>query len=91
LFASCVDILLFVRRQLGAIEWERTPPETEHNWVNVSGLIHGLSYELRVVVIDPHIDTMTSDTVQFVTGVQLGNNVTFNKLDFISHSLVYKI
>jgi hypothetical protein len=70
---------------LGAVEWERTPPETEHNWVNVSGLIHGLTYQLRIVAIDRHGDAMKSDAVQFVTGVpQPGNINIFSGLTFLS-------
>ena len=56
----------------GADDWDSTTPETEHNWLNVSGLIHGVAYQLRIAAIDRHGDAMKSEAIQFVTGVQSG-------------------
>lgn len=52
--------------------WNQTDVEREHNWYNVSGLLHGRTYRLRVAAVDPHGDMMKSEYVEIVVGVYPG-------------------
>jgi hypothetical protein len=65
---NCSWILM----RTGDVDWYRTASENEHNWMNVSGLSHGLVYSLRVVALDQHGDEMKSEAIQFVAGLQTG-------------------
>ena len=56
----------------GAWEWRQTDVEREHNWYNVSGLLHGRTYRLRVNAVDRHGDTMKSHHVDVVVGIHPG-------------------
>ena len=38
----------------GGEQWERSEPETEHSRINVSGLIQGQTYQVRVVALGRH-------------------------------------
>jgi len=51
----------------------KTPIETEHNWVNVSGLIHGALYEFGVVAMNRKGDSMRSDLKKHKVGVRERN------------------
>ena len=53
--------------------WQKTEVEREHNWYNVSGLLHGRTYRLRVAAVDRHGDMMKSDYVEVVVGIHPGN------------------
>ena len=52
--------------------WQQTNVEREHNWYNVSGLLHGRSYRLRVAAVDRHGDMMKSEHVEVVVGIHPG-------------------
>jgi hypothetical protein len=54
----------------GSEDWQKTDIEREHNWINVSGLIHGSSYRIRVAAIDRHGDTMKSEAMWIAVGIQ---------------------
>ena len=54
------------------LNWQQTEIEREHNWYNVSGLLHGRIYRLRVAAVDRHGDMMKSDYVEVVIGIHPG-------------------
>jgi len=53
-------------------DWQKTELEREHNWYNVSGLLHGRTYRLRVAAVDRHGDMMKSEYVEIVVGIHPG-------------------
>ena len=53
--------------------WRQTEVEREHNWFNVSGLLHGRTYRLRVAAVDRHGDMMKSEYVEIVVGIHPGS------------------
>ena len=53
-------------------DWRNTEVEREHNWYNVSGLLHGRTYRLRVAAVDRHGDMMKSEYVEIVVGIHPG-------------------
>jgi len=53
-------------------DWHKTELEREHNWYNVSGLIHGRTYRIRVAAVDRHGDMMKSEFVEVVVGIHPG-------------------
>jgi len=66
----------------GSDEWERSDAETEHSQVNVSGLVHGQAYELRVVALGHHGNPdVKSDVEEITVGLPHG----------MSLAVIYKI
>jgi len=66
----------------GGGQWERSEAETEHSRVNVSGLTHGHTYQLRVVALG-HVgnrDDVRSDTHEVKVGLPQGESVTLCKI-----------
>jgi len=61
----------------GSDEWERSDPESEHSRVNVSGLTHGQTYQLRVVALGRlgNRDDVTSEPLRVVVGLPQGQSV----------------
>jgi len=55
-------------------QWERSEPESEHSYVNVSGLTRGQTYELRVVALGRigNRDDVTSETQRVYVGPPRG-------------------
>ena len=62
-------------------EWERSEPESEHSRVNVSGLTHGQTYQLRVVALGHHgnRNDVTSDAHEVKVGLPQGESITLNR------------
>ena len=58
----------------GSEQWERSEPETESSHVNVSGLVHGQTYQLRVVALGRlgNRDDVTSEPQRVVVGLPQG-------------------
>ena len=58
----------------GSDQWERSEPESEHSQVNVSGLTHGQTYQLRVVALGRlgNRDDVTSESQRVVVGLPQG-------------------
>jgi len=57
-------------------EWERSEPETEHSYVNITDLTEGQTYQLRVVALG-HLgnqDDVTSASQTVVVGLPRGKS-----------------
>jgi len=65
---SYVCVRVCVHALTGAEKWDRTEPESEHSHVNVSGLTHGQTYELRVVALGHHGNHNTSKAEKVYVG-----------------------
>ena len=66
------------------VYWQQTTVEREHNWYNVSRLLHGRTYWLRVAAVDRHGDMMKSDYVEVVVGIHPGIQPGHNLLGCVS-------
>jgi len=71
---ECLNLCCHVT---GSDQWERSEPETEHSRVNVSGLVHGQTYQLRVVALGRlgNRDDVTSAPQQVVVGLPRGKSL----------------
>jgi len=76
------------------VYWEQTDVEREHNWYNVSGLLHGRTYRLRVAAVNRHGDMMKSDSIEVVVGIHPGNytlHCDWEKSFILSSPLIAKL
>ena len=77
---------------VGAHQWERSELETEHSQVNVSGLTHGQTYQLRVVALGRRgdRDDVTSEAHQVRVGLPLGESQSLSCVMSICICFVYQ-
>ena len=54
-------------------DWESATPEGDNNWVNITDLVPGQVYEMRVVALNGVGDRTESDVKLVVFGPKQGN------------------